>query len=93
MQRKSKGQDLLDKVCENLNLLEKDYFGLTYEDRHDPHNWLEMDKRIGKFVKSKFFLMKFLFFFNREQAKTTCDLIYSLCIYVALKVPDMWSEN
>lgn len=56
LQRKSKGQDLLDKVCEHLNLLEKDYFGLTYEDRHDPHNWLEMDKRIGKFVKSKFVL-------------------------------------
>jgi erythrocyte membrane protein band 4.1 len=56
LQRKSKGQDLLDKVCEHLNLLEKDYFGLTYEDRHDPHIWLEMDKRIAKFVKSKFVL-------------------------------------
>jgi hypothetical protein len=52
-QRKSKGQELLDKVCEHLNLLEKDYFGLTYEDRHDPRNWLEMDRRIAKFVKSK----------------------------------------
>lgn len=71
MQRKSKGQELLDKVCEHLNLLEKDYFGLTYEDRHDPHIWLEMDKRIAKFVKSKF-LMKFSFFFSREQVKMTC---------------------
>lgn len=23
---------LFDKVCEHLNLLEKDYFGLTYRD-------------------------------------------------------------
>ncbi|KAJ9589663.1 hypothetical protein L9F63_017107, partial [Diploptera punctata] len=51
--RKCKGQELLDRVCEHLNLLEKDYFGLTYEDRHDPRNWLEMDKRIGKFVKNE----------------------------------------
>ena len=92
MQRKSKGQELLDKVCEHLNLLEKDYFGLTYEDRHDPHSWLEMDKRIAKFVKSKF-LMKFLFFLNREQVKVMCDLIYSLFIHIALKVPDTCSEN
>lgn len=92
MQRKSRGQELLERVCEHLNLLEKDYFGLTYEDRHDPHSWLEMDKRIAKFVKSKF-LIKFLFFFNREQVKMTCDFIYSLFIDIALKVPDTWSEN
>lgn len=39
-------------VCDQLNLLERDYFGLSYEDKRDPHNWLEMDKRIGKFLKS-----------------------------------------
>lgn len=45
----------MDQVCDRLNLLECDYFGLSYEDRHDSHNWLEMDKRIGKFLKSKKF--------------------------------------
>lgn len=53
-QRKAKGQELLDQVCNQLNLLERDYFGLSYEDRRDSHNWLEMDKRIGKFLKSEF---------------------------------------
>lgn len=43
----------MDQVCDRLNLLECDYFGLSYEDRRDSHNWLEMDKRIGKFLKSK----------------------------------------
>uniref|UniRef100_A0A3Q0SP93 Erythrocyte membrane protein band 4.1 like 1 n=1 Tax=Amphilophus citrinellus TaxID=61819 RepID=A0A3Q0SP93_AMPCI len=28
----SKGQTLMDMVCEHLNLLEKDYFGLTFAD-------------------------------------------------------------
>ena len=31
-QKRAKGQVLLDKVCEHLNLLEKDYFGMTHKD-------------------------------------------------------------
>lgn len=53
LQRKAKGQELLDMICQSMNLLEKDYFGLLYEDRHDPRNWLDLDKRIAKFVKSR----------------------------------------
>lgn len=52
LQRKAKGRDLLDQVCEAINLIEKDYFGLVYSDRYDPRNWLELDKRIAKFMKS-----------------------------------------
>lgn len=51
-QRKAKGQELLDMICQSMNLMEKDYFGLIYEDRHDLRNWLDLDKRIAKFVKS-----------------------------------------
>lgn len=32
LQKHSKGQTLIDMVCEHLNLLEKDYFGLTFAD-------------------------------------------------------------
>uniref|UniRef100_A0A2K5I544 FERM domain-containing protein n=1 Tax=Colobus angolensis palliatus TaxID=336983 RepID=A0A2K5I544_COLAP len=32
VEKRSRGQVLFDKVCEHLNLLEKDYFGLTYRD-------------------------------------------------------------
>lgn len=34
-QKRAKGQYLFFKVCEHLNLLEKDYFGLTYKDNHE----------------------------------------------------------
>lgn len=37
-----------------MNLLEKDYFGLIYEDKTDPRNWLDLDRRIGKLIKSQF---------------------------------------
>lgn len=31
-QKRAKGQVLFDKVCEHLNLLEKDYFGLVFQE-------------------------------------------------------------
>lgn len=30
--KRAKGQVLFDKVCEHLNLLEKDYFGLVFQE-------------------------------------------------------------
>lgn len=35
LQKRAKGQYLFFKVCEHLNLMEKDYFGLTYVDNHE----------------------------------------------------------
>uniref|UniRef100_A0A3B3RKP8 Erythrocyte membrane protein band 4.1 like 3 n=1 Tax=Paramormyrops kingsleyae TaxID=1676925 RepID=A0A3B3RKP8_9TELE len=32
VEKRAKGQLLFDKVCDHLNLLEKDYFGLTFRD-------------------------------------------------------------
>ncbi|XP_033106450.1 band 4.1-like protein 3 isoform X3 [Anneissia japonica] len=50
--RRSKGEYLLNKVTESLNLLEKDYFGLTFRDSQDQKNWLDPAKEIRKQVKS-----------------------------------------
>lgn len=35
LQKRAKGQYLFFKVCEHLNLMEKDYFGLAYVDNHE----------------------------------------------------------
>jgi hypothetical protein len=61
LQRKAKGQDLLDKVCDHIDLLEKDYFGLYYVDRQGYTVWVESDKRLSKQMKSKEGLKAFLF--------------------------------
>ena len=39
-------------VCDSLNLLEKDYFGLTYRDAEDVRNWVNLEKRIAKQIKA-----------------------------------------
>lgn len=32
LQKGAKGQELVDKVCEHINLLEKDYFSCSFRD-------------------------------------------------------------
>ncbi|XP_041973336.1 protein 4.1 homolog isoform X2 [Aricia agestis] len=49
--RKIRGHELLSKVCDSLNLVEKDYFGLLYEDRGDPRVWIDLEKRVSKMLK------------------------------------------
>lgn len=51
-QKGAKGQELVDRVCEQVDLVEKDYFGLAYIDQDNTRNWLAADKRISKQLKS-----------------------------------------
>ncbi|XP_051961965.1 band 4.1-like protein 1 [Xyrauchen texanus] len=46
-----KGQVLLDMVCQHLNLLEKDYFGLSFSDTESQKNWLDPSKEIKKQIR------------------------------------------
>ncbi|NP_778259.1 protein 4.1b isoform X1 [Danio rerio] len=63
LERDSLGQDLFNKVCEHLNLLERDYFGLVMWDSPTNRVWLDCAKEIRKQIKSPvaefFFSIKF----------------------------------
>uniref|UniRef100_A0A8C5H8N5 Band 4.1-like protein 1 n=1 Tax=Gouania willdenowi TaxID=441366 RepID=A0A8C5H8N5_GOUWI len=52
IEKHSKGQTLMDMVCEHLNLLEKDYFGLTFADTESQKNWLDPSKEIKKQMRN-----------------------------------------
>ncbi|XP_064153145.1 FERM domain-containing protein 3 isoform X2 [Anguilla rostrata] len=52
IQRDTKGQFLLDHVCNHYSLLEKDYFGIRYVDPEKQRHWLEPNKCIVKQMKS-----------------------------------------
>ncbi|XP_017776809.1 PREDICTED: protein 4.1 homolog isoform X3 [Nicrophorus vespilloides] len=84
IERKSKGQELLNKVCEAINLIEKDYFGLVYVDRHDPRNWLDLDKRITKFMKNEPWKFSFeVKFYPPDPAQLQEDITrYQLCLQI-----------
>lgn len=50
--KKAKGQTLLNKVHDHLQILEKDYFGLAFPTKADEaRDWLTADKPIGKQIK------------------------------------------
>ncbi|KAK9873826.1 hypothetical protein WA026_002184 [Henosepilachna vigintioctopunctata] len=82
--KKAKGQELLELVCESINLIEKDYFGLIYADRHDSRNWLDLDKRISKFLKSEPWNFNFeVKFYPPDPAQLQEDITrYHLCLQI-----------
>uniref|UniRef100_A0A0C9RCK9 Moesin/ezrin/radixin homolog 1 n=1 Tax=Fopius arisanus TaxID=64838 RepID=A0A0C9RCK9_9HYME len=82
--RKAKGQELLDQICQSMNLLEKDYFGLVYEDKHDPRNWLDLDRRIGKFIKNEPWTFSFeVKFYPPDPSQLQEDITrYQLCLQI-----------
>ncbi|XP_068782359.1 FERM domain-containing protein 3 isoform X2 [Struthio camelus] len=52
IQRETKGQFLIDHICNYYSLLEKDYFGIRYVDLEKQRHWLEPNKSIFKQMKS-----------------------------------------
>ncbi|XP_062937213.1 FERM domain-containing protein 3 isoform X2 [Cynocephalus volans] len=52
IQRETKGQFLIDHICNYYSLLEKDYFGIRYVDAEKQRHWLEPNKAVIKQMKS-----------------------------------------
>ncbi|XP_054598607.1 band 4.1-like protein 3b isoform X15 [Nothobranchius furzeri] len=52
VEKRAKGHVLFDKVCEHLNLLEKDYFGITHRDIENQKNWLDPSKELKKQIRT-----------------------------------------
>ncbi|XP_023084253.1 band 4.1-like protein 3 isoform X4 [Piliocolobus tephrosceles] len=82
VEKRSRGQVLFDKVCEHLNLLEKDYFGLTYRDAENQKNWLDPAKEIKKQVRSGAWHFSFnVKFYPPDPAQLSEDITrYYLCL-------------
>ncbi|XP_078247691.1 band 4.1-like protein 3 isoform X26 [Pogona vitticeps] len=82
VEKRSKGQVLFDKVCEHLNLLEKDYFGLTYRDMENQKNWLDPAKEIKKQIRSGAWQFSFnVKFYPPDPAQLSEDITrYYLCL-------------
>ncbi|VDK49570.1 unnamed protein product [Anisakis simplex] len=45
------GQQILDYVCKFLKIVEKDYFGLRYQDAYKHRYWIDMNKPISKQIR------------------------------------------
>ncbi|KAM9532282.1 protein 4.1 isoform 23-T25 [Guaruba guarouba] len=78
----AKGQDLLKKVCDHLNLLEEDYFGLAIWDTPTTRTWLDPAKEIKKQVHGGPWDFTFnVKFYPPDPAQLTEDITrYYLCL-------------
>ncbi|XP_055977993.1 band 4.1-like protein 1 isoform X8 [Sorex fumeus] len=82
VEKHGRGQLLFDLVCEHLNLLEKDYFGLTFCDADSQKNWLDPSKEIKKQIRSSPWNFAFTVkFYPPDPAQLTEDITrYYLCL-------------
>ncbi|XP_064028901.1 protein 4.1 isoform X13 [Pogoniulus pusillus] len=78
----AKGQDLLKKVCDHLNLLEEDYFGLAIWDTPPSRTWLDPAKEIKKQIHGGPWDFTFnVKFYPPDPAQLTEDITrYYLCL-------------
>ncbi|XP_037005105.2 protein 4.1 isoform X5 [Artibeus jamaicensis] len=82
VEKHAKGQDLLKRVCEHLNLLEEDYFGLAIWDNETCKTWLDSAKEIKKQVRGVPWNFTFnVKFYPPDPAQLTEDITrYYLCL-------------
>ncbi|XP_069893561.1 protein 4.1 isoform X12 [Dipodomys merriami] len=82
VEKHAKGQDLLKRVCEHLNLLEEDYFGLAIWDNATTKTWLDSAKEIKKQVRGVPWNFTFnVKFYPPDPAQLTEDITrYYLCL-------------
>nr|BAG84712.1 erythrocyte protein band 4.1-like 2 [Mus musculus] len=82
LEKRAKGQVLFDRVCEHLNLLEKDYFGLLFQDHPEQKNWLDPAKEIKRQLKNLPWLFTFnVKFYPPDPSQLTEDITrYFLCL-------------
>ncbi|XP_067581225.1 protein 4.1 isoform X12 [Pseudorca crassidens] len=82
VEKHAKGQDLLKRVCEHLNLLEEDYFSLAIWDNATSKTWLDSAKEIKKQVRGVPWNFTFnVKFYPPDPAQLTEDITrYYLCL-------------
>uniref|UniRef100_A0A671N8E1 Protein 4.1 n=1 Tax=Sinocyclocheilus anshuiensis TaxID=1608454 RepID=A0A671N8E1_9TELE len=83
LEKHAKGQDLFAKVCDHLNLLEKDYYGLAIWETPTIKTWLDFTKEIRRQVLGEYnydftFNVKF---YPPDPAQLSEDITrYYLCL-------------
>nr|XP_010593445.1 protein 4.1 isoform X2 [Loxodonta africana] len=82
VEKHAKGQDLLKRVCEHLNLLEEDYFGLAFWDNATSKTWLDAAKEIRKQIRGVPWNFTFnVKFYPPDPTQLTEDITrYYLCL-------------
>ncbi|XP_043074905.1 band 4.1-like protein 2 isoform X18 [Puntigrus tetrazona] len=82
VEKRAKGQYLFFQVCDHLNLLEKDYFGLSFKDNAEQRCWLDPTKEIKRQTRNSQWQFSFsVKFYPPDPSQLTEDITrYLLCL-------------
>ncbi|KAK1785434.1 hypothetical protein P4O66_018802 [Electrophorus voltai] len=82
LDKHAKGQELFVKVCDHLNLLEKDYYGLAIWETPTIKTWLDFTKEIRRQVQGASYEFTFnVKFYPPDPAQLSEDITrYYLCL-------------
>uniref|UniRef100_A0AAQ4RTE0 Protein 4.1 n=1 Tax=Gasterosteus aculeatus aculeatus TaxID=481459 RepID=A0AAQ4RTE0_GASAC len=81
-EKHAKGQELFMKVCDHLNLLEKDYYGLVTSELATMKTWMDLTKEIRRQVQGTNYNFTFnVKFYPPDPAQLSEDITrYYLCL-------------
>ncbi|XP_067434272.1 band 4.1-like protein 3a isoform X2 [Thunnus thynnus] len=82
VEKRARGLQLFEKVCEHVNLLERDYFALSFRDADNNKNWLDPGKEMKKQVRGVPWNFSFnVKFYPPDPAQLSEDITrYFLCL-------------
>ncbi|XP_031727206.1 protein 4.1-like isoform X4 [Anarrhichthys ocellatus] len=82
LDKHAKGQELFMKVCDHLNLLEKDYYGLVIFEMATMKTWMDLTKEIRRQVQGTNYNFTFnVKFYPPDPAQLSEDITrYYLCL-------------
>ncbi|XP_073667546.1 band 4.1-like protein 2 isoform X13 [Paramisgurnus dabryanus] len=82
VEKRAKGQYLFFEVCKHLNLMEKDYFSLSFKDSADQRCWLDPTKEIKRQIRNSQWQFAFsVKFYPPDPSLLTEDITrYLLCL-------------
>uniref|UniRef100_A0A3P8SJC4 Protein 4.1 n=1 Tax=Amphiprion percula TaxID=161767 RepID=A0A3P8SJC4_AMPPE len=82
LEKYAKGQELFMRVCDHLNLLEKDYYGLTIWESTTMKTWMDLTKEIRRQVQGANYNFTFnVKFYPPDPAQLSEDITrYYLCL-------------
>ncbi|XP_064605087.1 band 4.1-like protein 2 [Liolophura sinensis] len=86
IEKRAYGLFLFEKVCDHINLLEKDYFGLYYYDYQNVKTWLEPEAKLHKQIRLMKGGLNFIFgvkFYPPYPTQLREDMArYQICLQV-----------
>jgi len=81
---KSSGEDLVEAIAKSINILEKDYFGVTHYDKKDQTRiWVQNDRKLNKQMKEPMKCWFQVRFYPPDPAQLSEDITrYQLCLQI-----------